>query len=111
MCYMKCPDTYIEGVFFQKGYWGLGEDPQGCRPCDCDVGGAYDSSCDQRSGQCNCRPNVEGRRCDHVRPGFFVMPHDWLRYEAEDARGIGVSNVTCILRGNVGCDPLGKVPG
>ena len=75
----------------QPGYWGLGNDPQGCKPCDCDLGGAYDTSCNQATGQCNCRQNVIGQRCDQPRPGHFVTTLDWERYEAEFARGIGVS--------------------
>ena len=75
----------------QAGYWGMSDDLQGCKPCDCDVGGAVDDRCDQRTGQCTCRPNVIGRRCDDVAPGYFVPALDWERYEAEKARGIGVS--------------------
>ena len=75
----------------QTGYWGLGTDPQGCQPCNCDVGGAYDVNCDQRSGQCRCRPNVIGQKCDQVRPGYFYATLDWQRYEGEFARGTGVS--------------------
>jgi len=75
----------------------MSDDLQGCRACDCDVGGAIDNQCNQQNGQCTCRPNVVGRRCDQTRPGFFVMSLDWERYEAEFARGIGVSDsfLTC----------------
>jgi len=75
----------------QSGYWGLGTDVQGCKPCDCDVGGASDVNCDQGSGQCRCRQNLMGRRCDQVQPGHFLSTLDWERYEGEYARGIGVS--------------------
>jgi len=27
--------------------------------------------CDQRTGQCRCRPNVEGRRCNECRAGYW----------------------------------------
>ena len=75
----------------QDGYWGLSEDPQGCKACDCDVGGAYDNNCDQSTGQCSCKPSVIGRQCNKVSPGYFITDLDYLRYEGEFASGIGVS--------------------
>ena len=43
------------------------------------------------TGQCRCRPGIEGRKCDRVIPGYYYALSDNLKYEAEDARGIGVS--------------------
>ena len=62
-------------------------DPNGCKPCDCDPGGAYDNHCDVITGQCKCRPNVGGRRCDVVNDGFFTGSLDFLLFEGELARG------------------------
>lgn len=77
--------------FFQPGYWNLSNDVQGCEACNCDIGGAYSHSCDQSTGHCKCRPNVIGRLCDQIRPGYFITTLDWQRYEAETASGFGVS--------------------
>jgi len=33
-------------------YYGMSDDRDGCKPCECDVGGAYNNSCDVVSGQC-----------------------------------------------------------
>uniref|UniRef100_A0A7N9AM84 Laminin, beta 1a n=1 Tax=Mastacembelus armatus TaxID=205130 RepID=A0A7N9AM84_9TELE len=65
-------------------HWGLSNDMDGCRPCDCDLGGALNNQCDQLSGQCVCRDHMFGRRCDQVESGFYFIALDHYTYEAED---------------------------
>ena len=67
-------------------FYGLGADPAGCKPCDCDDGGAYDNNCDFMTGQCRCRPHVTGRKCDTPEAVHFAPLIDHLRYEGEQAR-------------------------
>ncbi|NXU97865.1 LAMB2 protein, partial [Cettia cetti] len=67
-------------------HWGLSHDLPGCRPCDCDVGGARDNLCAMGSGQCQCRSHVVGRQCEQVETGFYRINLDHYTYEAEDAR-------------------------
>uniref|UniRef100_A0A3Q3K397 Laminin, beta 2 (laminin S) n=1 Tax=Monopterus albus TaxID=43700 RepID=A0A3Q3K397_MONAL len=43
----------------------------GALPCNCDLQGSISSICDVRGGQCRCRPNVIGRRCDQCAPGTY----------------------------------------
>ncbi|TSM04853.1 Laminin subunit beta-2 [Bagarius yarrelli] len=43
----------------------------GALPCQCDPQGSVSSQCEVRGGQCLCRPNVIGRRCDRCAPGSF----------------------------------------
>ncbi|XP_022625413.1 laminin subunit beta-1-like [Seriola dumerili] len=75
-------------------HWGLSNDMDGCRPCDCDLGGAVNNQCDQVSGQCVCRDHMFGRRCDQVESGFYFVALDHYTYEAEDAKfGPGVTLV------------------
>uniref|UniRef100_A0A3P8X3L1 Laminin subunit beta-1 n=1 Tax=Cynoglossus semilaevis TaxID=244447 RepID=A0A3P8X3L1_CYNSE len=75
-------------------HWGLSNDMDGCRPCDCDLGGAVNNQCDDVTGQCVCREHMFGRRCDQVQSGFYFVALDHYTYEAEDATfGPGVAVV------------------
>ncbi|XP_059520740.1 laminin subunit beta-2 isoform X1 [Myotis daubentonii] len=75
------------------GHWGLSHDMLGCRPCDCDVGGAVDPQCNEATGQCRCRPHMVGRRCDQVQSGYFRPFLDHMTLEAEEAGGQQVAVV------------------
>lgn len=92
-------------------YYGLSEDRDGCKPCDCDEGGSYDNLCDVVTGQCRsvvstkkynsakvsflmrlmmkhtfrCRPHVMGRNCSSPEQGYFAGLPDHFTYEAEIA--------------------------
>ncbi|XP_028601604.2 laminin subunit beta-1 [Podarcis muralis] len=75
-------------------HWGLSNDMDGCRPCDCDQGGALNNNCSSESGQCQCRPHMIGRQCNEVEPGYFFISLDHYVYEAEEGIfGPGVSIV------------------
>uniref|UniRef100_A0A2K6SXV6 Laminin subunit beta 2 n=1 Tax=Saimiri boliviensis boliviensis TaxID=39432 RepID=A0A2K6SXV6_SAIBB len=74
------------------GHWGLSHDLLGCRPCDCDVGGALDPQGPGKGwgkilSQCHCRQHMVGRRCEQVQPGYFRPFLDHLTWEAEDTQG------------------------
>ncbi|XP_013397032.1 laminin subunit alpha-2 isoform X2 [Lingula anatina] len=57
-CAQCKPDYY--GMVYGKG----------CKECDCNQYGSTGTSCDQRSGQCSCRPYYEGRACDSCVAGY-----------------------------------------
>ncbi|XP_039860060.1 laminin subunit beta-4 isoform X2 [Simochromis diagramma] len=53
------------------------DDPQACIPCNCDPAGSRGGGqCDALSGQCVCKENVEGQRCDRCKHGFFSLRQD-----------------------------------
>ena len=68
------------------GYWGLSDDLEGCKRCDCDFGGAYNQTCDAITGQCACRPHMTGRTCRSTEPRIYIPSID-LTIEAENATG------------------------
>lgn len=39
--------------------------------CACHPLGSRESQCHPETGQCPCRPGVEGQACDRCQPGFF----------------------------------------
>ncbi|XP_076462895.1 laminin subunit alpha-2-like isoform X2 [Babylonia areolata] len=49
----------------EDGYYGnpaqLGEK---CTPCLCNPEGSVDKTCDRVTGQCRCRPGIQGQRCN-----------------------------------------------
>uniref|UniRef100_A0AC35F6W6 Laminin subunit beta-1 n=1 Tax=Panagrolaimus sp. PS1159 TaxID=55785 RepID=A0AC35F6W6_9BILA len=64
-------------------HYGLSEDPEGCKPCDCFPGGSLDNQCDILTGTCKCRPHFSGRRCDTTDSSYYCPNIDHLTYEAE----------------------------
>ena len=32
--------------------------------CACNPGGSQNNNCDKESGQCSCKPGLDGRQCD-----------------------------------------------
>jgi len=54
-------------------------------PCDChSVGSVDNSTCNMTTGQCDCLPNISGRRCNETVSGYFYRALDYIRFEAED---------------------------
>lgn len=46
----------------------------GALPCNCDSEGSTSFECDKFGGQCPCRPNIIGRRCEICKSGFYGFP-------------------------------------
>lgn len=74
-------------------YWGLSEEYDGCKPCDCDPGGSYENSCDVITGQCRCRPHISGRTCNQPQQSYYTGSLDFLIYEGELSRATDVSKL------------------
>uniref|UniRef100_A0A663E5D9 Laminin subunit alpha-2 n=1 Tax=Aquila chrysaetos chrysaetos TaxID=223781 RepID=A0A663E5D9_AQUCH len=55
------------------GYFGDALDARNCQPCHCHINGSVSEICDSRTGQCKCKANVIGRRCDVCKPETFGL--------------------------------------
>ncbi|CAI4221509.1 unnamed protein product [Auanema sp. JU1783] len=42
--------------------------------CDCNAKGSESFCCDEYGGQCKCKANIIGRRCDRCAPGYYGYP-------------------------------------
>ncbi len=58
---------------------------QECAPCDCDLGGSESLVCDKGTGQCPCKPEMGGRRCNVVMQGAFVPTFDYYSMQVKNA--------------------------
>ncbi|XP_016076620.1 PREDICTED: usherin [Miniopterus natalensis] len=84
------------------GFYNLQEaDPDGCSPCKCNTSGTVDGdiTCHPNSGQCKCKANVTGLRCDHCDIGFKFL---------RSLNGDGCEPCRCHLYGSLSklCNPL-----
>ncbi|XP_012410390.1 laminin subunit alpha-2, partial [Trichechus manatus latirostris] len=55
------------------GYFGDAVDAKNCQPCRCNVNGSFSEVCHTQTGQCECRPNVQGWKCDECKPETFGL--------------------------------------
>ncbi|XP_053393780.1 laminin subunit alpha-like isoform X2 [Mercenaria mercenaria] len=80
--------VYVSGRSCDRcrdGYYGLHkQNLYGCDECNCDIGGSVTPYCDKETGQCPCKPRVQGRRCDMPIRQHFIPTLDQMKYELED---------------------------
>ncbi|XP_015258525.1 PREDICTED: laminin subunit alpha-5, partial [Cyprinodon variegatus] len=69
----------------KEGYYNLQDHNYfGCQGCQCDIGGSIGQFCSQQSGKCDCRPNIEGSRCNLPRPDHYFPDLHHLKFEIEE---------------------------
>ena len=54
--------------FLQDGFGNL---EAGCRQCRCNPTGSRSDVCDAESGQCDCKPGVDGLTCNECKLNFY----------------------------------------
>ena len=57
-------------------YWNFND--RGCETCDCKPEGSLNNvpQCDAETGNCDCKNNVEGKKCDKCMAGHFHIDSD-----------------------------------
>ncbi|XP_004846024.1 laminin subunit alpha-2 isoform X1 [Heterocephalus glaber] len=81
------------------GYFGDAVDAKNCQPCRCDANGSSSEICHRRTGQCECRPNVQGQRCDRCKPETFGL---------QSARGCVPCNCNSFGSKSFDCEESGQ---
>ncbi|KAM4721279.1 laminin subunit beta-2 isoform 2-T2 [Rhinophrynus dorsalis] len=76
----------------------------GALPCSCDPQGSLSSECDPHGGQCQCKANVIGRRCDHCAPGTYGFGPSGCRACECNAEG-SIHNFCDQYNGQCPCRP------
>ena len=52
---------------------------KGCKECTCNSQGTVQgSSCDLRTGECECKPGVTGAQCDQCLPEHYGFGHQGI---------------------------------
>ncbi|ELW69407.1 Laminin subunit alpha-2 [Tupaia chinensis] len=80
------------------GYFGDAVDAKNCQPCHCNVNGSFSEVCHTQTGQCDCRPNVQGRRCDECKVNVEGIHCDRCRpgkFGLDARNPVGCSSCYC----------------
>uniref|UniRef100_A0A2K6NZ65 Laminin subunit alpha-2 n=1 Tax=Rhinopithecus roxellana TaxID=61622 RepID=A0A2K6NZ65_RHIRO len=81
------------------GYFGDAVDARNCQPCHCNANGSFSEICHRQTGQCECRANVQGQRCDKCKPGTFGL---------QSARGCVPCNCNSFGSKSFDCEESGQ---
>uniref|UniRef100_A0A182WTH0 Uncharacterized protein n=1 Tax=Anopheles quadriannulatus TaxID=34691 RepID=A0A182WTH0_ANOQN len=65
--------TTIESVLHVRRYKCYKHPHMHMRGCNCHPKGSLGQGCNQKTGQCHCKPNIEGRQCNLCRKGYWDL--------------------------------------
>ncbi|KAK7487113.1 hypothetical protein BaRGS_00021608, partial [Batillaria attramentaria] len=88
------------------GYYQLEEDnPFGCTPCDCNPEGSRSLFCNPLDGQCLCKDNVQGDKCDQCISGYYnfsagCLPCDCNPDGTQEGSTCNSDNGQCLCKAN-----------
>ncbi|KAK5616507.1 hypothetical protein CRENBAI_009395 [Crenichthys baileyi] len=103
---LRCRQGY-DGVTCDScadGYYGDAITLQNCQPCQCHINGSVSEVCNKENGQCQCRENVVGQKCDKC------MPNCWWDSELQECMSCrcspyGSISQSCDTEGRCICRP------
>ncbi|KAF2974329.1 hypothetical protein EK904_009889 [Melospiza melodia maxima] len=72
--------------------------------CHCHMNGSFSEVCDSRTGQCECKANVIGRRCDICKPNYFWAPEKVFCIPC-GCSALGSVSLQCDVLGRCICKP------
>ncbi|KAM6406959.1 laminin subunit alpha-2 isoform 4-T4 [Pluvialis apricaria] len=84
------------------GYFGDALHARNCQPCNCHINGSFSEICDSRTGQCECKANVIGRRCDVCQPSYFWAPEKLFCIPC-GCSALGSMSLQCDMSGRCIC--------
>lgn len=97
-CFCKSNVIGLKCDTCRPSFYGLSsENPDGCSPCNCNTDGTFDgvNACDMDDGQCLCKENVMGTRCDQCKNGTTGL---------SASNPLGCSICQCNLIGSISLD-------
>jgi laminin, alpha 3/5 len=84
----------LKGNECVDGYYGF-HPIMGCDECDCELEGTQEGMaklCDKATGQCKCKENMQGLRCDQCKAGYYDHPRC---YDCGCNRDGAISDMVC----------------
>ncbi|XP_074042767.1 laminin subunit alpha [Leptinotarsa decemlineata] len=67
-------NTTVEGFCRDSVFSITAGHNTGALPCLCDFDGSLSFECEKFGGQCQCKPNIIGRKCEACKTGYFGFP-------------------------------------
>ncbi|XP_054836339.1 laminin subunit alpha-5 [Eublepharis macularius] len=73
----------------KEGYYKLASGNYfGCQGCRCDIGGSVGPMCEERTGACPCRLNMQGPTCTQPARDHYIPDLHHLKYELEEGTAL-----------------------
>ncbi|KAG6444665.1 hypothetical protein O3G_MSEX003474 [Manduca sexta] len=82
------------------GYYNI-DSGDGCKPCECNLEGSYNGTCHPQTGQCYCKPGIDGKHCDRCRAYHYGFSVEGCK--DCDCDEWGSTNYQCDMAGQCSC--------
>uniref|UniRef100_H3DG70 Laminin subunit alpha 2 n=1 Tax=Tetraodon nigroviridis TaxID=99883 RepID=H3DG70_TETNG len=86
------------------GYYGDALTAKNCKPCQCHANGSISEVCSKETGQCRCKENVIGRKCDNCMSQTHGLNTRGVCVPCH-CNSFGSKSFDCDERGQCRCQP------